>query len=88
VLADLSSVGGCSKLIAVGNVDILVNNSGIFEPKDFLEIPDTNWVRFFEVNVMGGERFSRALMLSMLERDWGRIIFTASEPGGSTLPRR
>lgn len=50
--ADLSSVGGCSKLIAVCNVDILVNNTGMFEPKDFFEIPDTDWVRFFKVNVM------------------------------------
>jgi NAD(P)-dependent dehydrogenase (short-subunit alcohol dehydrogenase family) len=81
VPVDLSSVDGCSKLIAVGNVDILVNNAGIFELKDFFEIPDTDWVRFFEDNVMSGGRFSRALMPGMLERDWGRIIFIASESG-------
>jgi NAD(P)-dependent dehydrogenase (short-subunit alcohol dehydrogenase family) len=54
VPVDLSSVDRCSKLIAVGNVDILVNNAGIFELKDFFEIPDTDWVRFFKVDVMAG----------------------------------
>ena len=60
VPADLSSVDGCRKLIAAGNVDILVNNTGIFEPADFFEIPDADWTRFFEVNVMSGVRLSRA----------------------------
>jgi NAD(P)-dependent dehydrogenase (short-subunit alcohol dehydrogenase family) len=84
VPADLSSVDGCSKLIAVGNVDILVNNTGIFDTKDLFEIPDADWTRFFEVNVMSGVRLSRALMRRMLERDWGRIIFIASESGVNT----
>jgi NAD(P)-dependent dehydrogenase (short-subunit alcohol dehydrogenase family) len=78
--ADVSTAAGCSKLVkAVDQVDILVNNAGIFEPKDFFEIPDEDWTRFFETNVMSGVRLSRALMPAMMKRNWGRIIFIASE---------
>ena len=66
---------------AAPEVDILVNNAGIFEPKAFVEIPDADWTRFFEVNVMSGVRLSRAYLPGMLERDWGRIIFISSESG-------
>ena len=41
------------------DVDILVNNLGIFEPKPFEEIPDADWLRFFEVNVLSGARLAR-----------------------------
>ena len=47
---------------ALPDVDILINNAGIFEPKGFFEIPDEDWSRFFEVNVMSGVRLSRAYM--------------------------
>lgn len=60
-------------------IDILVNNVGIFEPKPFEEIPDEDWFRFFEVNVMSGVRLSRKLFPEMLARGWGRIIFISSE---------
>jgi len=80
VAADLSSAAGCAALVkTAGQVDILVNNAGIFEPKDFFEIPDEDWTRFFETNVMSGVRLSRALMPGMLKRNWGRIIFISSE---------
>jgi NAD(P)-dependent dehydrogenase (short-subunit alcohol dehydrogenase family) len=62
-------------------VDILINNAGIFEPKVFFEIPDADWTRFFEVNVMSGIRLSRAYMPGMLKRNWGRIVFISSESG-------
>ncbi|MES2467319.1 MAG: SDR family oxidoreductase [Verrucomicrobiota bacterium] len=62
-------------------VDILVNNLGIFEPKPFEEIPDEDWRRFFEVNVLSGVRLSRAYLSGMKERNWGRIIFISSESG-------
>jgi NAD(P)-dependent dehydrogenase (short-subunit alcohol dehydrogenase family) len=67
--------------ILESNVEILVNNVGIFEPKPFLEIPDADWLRFFETNVMSGVRLSRSLLPSMIERGWGRIIFVSSESG-------
>jgi NAD(P)-dependent dehydrogenase (short-subunit alcohol dehydrogenase family) len=60
-------------------VDILVNNLGIFEPKPFEQIPDEDWRRFFEINVLSGVRFSRAYLPGMKTRNWGRIIFISSE---------
>jgi NAD(P)-dependent dehydrogenase (short-subunit alcohol dehydrogenase family) len=60
-------------------VDILVNNLGIFEPKPFPDIPDDDWRRFFEVNVLSGVRLSRAYLPGMLQRNWGRIVFISSE---------
>jgi NAD(P)-dependent dehydrogenase (short-subunit alcohol dehydrogenase family) len=60
-------------------VDVLVNNLGIFEPKPFLEIPDEDWQRFFDVNVLSGVRLSRLYLPRMQEKNWGRIIFISSE---------
>ena len=80
IAADVSTEPGCKALVAaLPEVDILVNNAGIFEPKDFFEIPDQDWSRFFEVNVMSGIRLSRAYLKGMLKRNWGRIIFISSE---------
>jgi NAD(P)-dependent dehydrogenase (short-subunit alcohol dehydrogenase family) len=62
-------------------VDILVNNLGIFEPKPFEQIPDADWVRFFEVNVLSGVRLSREYLAGMKHKNWGRIIFISSESG-------
>ena len=61
------------------NVEILVNNLGIFEPKPFEEIPDADWVRFFEVNVLSGVRLARLYLPAMRQANWGRIIFVSSE---------
>ena len=61
--------------------DILVNNLGIYEPKAFEEIPDEDWSRFFEINVMSGVRLARAYLPGMKERNWGRIVFISSESG-------
>jgi NAD(P)-dependent dehydrogenase (short-subunit alcohol dehydrogenase family) len=78
--ADVSNAAGCDKLTAaLPRVDILVNNAGIFEVKPFLEIPDDDWERFFQTNVMSGVRLSRFYMPKMLQQDWGRIIFISSE---------
>ena len=63
------------------SVDVLVNNLGIFEPKPFEDIPDEDWRRFFEVNVLSGVRLSRAYLPGMKQRDWGRIVFISSESG-------
>ncbi|WP_426442259.1 SDR family NAD(P)-dependent oxidoreductase [Bradyrhizobium genosp. P] len=82
IAADVSTAAGCKALVAaLPEVDILVNNAGIFEPKDFFEIPDEDWSRFFEVNVMSGVRLSRSYMQGMLKRNWGRIVFISSESG-------
>jgi NAD(P)-dependent dehydrogenase (short-subunit alcohol dehydrogenase family) len=82
IAADLGTAAGVDAFIKrVGEADILVNNLGIFEPKPFVEITDTDWQRFFEVNVMSGVRLSRHYLPGMVERDWGRIVFISSESG-------
>jgi NAD(P)-dependent dehydrogenase (short-subunit alcohol dehydrogenase family) len=82
VAADVSTAAGCTALTAaLPEVDILINNAGIFEPKGFFDIPDEDWSRFYEVNVMSGVRLARAYMPGMLKRSWGRIVFISSESG-------
>jgi NAD(P)-dependent dehydrogenase (short-subunit alcohol dehydrogenase family) len=82
IAADVSTPAGCDALIAQsGQVDILVNNAGIFEPKPFAEIPDADWERLYQVNVMSGVRLTRAFLPAMLQRNWGRVIFMSSESG-------
>jgi NAD(P)-dependent dehydrogenase (short-subunit alcohol dehydrogenase family) len=77
---DLGTAAGCEKLIRhLPSVDILVNNLGVFEAKPFEEIPDADWLRLFEVNVMSGVRLSRAYLPGMKQRNWGRIVFISSE---------
>jgi NAD(P)-dependent dehydrogenase (short-subunit alcohol dehydrogenase family) len=63
------------------NIEILVNNLGIFEPKPFEEIPDEDWMRLFDVNVMSGVRLARLCLPAMKSANWGRIIFISSESG-------
>ena len=63
------------------DVEILINNLGIFEPLPFEDIPDDDWRRFFEVNVLSGVRLSRLYLPSMKDRNWGRIVFISSESG-------
>jgi NAD(P)-dependent dehydrogenase (short-subunit alcohol dehydrogenase family) len=80
IAADVSTAAGCKSLFAaLPQVDILINNAGIFEPKEFVDIPDEDWSRFFEVNVMSGVRLSREYLPGMLKRNWGRVIFISSE---------
>ncbi len=62
-------------------IEILVNNLGIFEPKPFEEIPDADWRRFFDVNVLSGARLARLVLPAMRRANWGRIIFISSESG-------
>jgi NAD(P)-dependent dehydrogenase (short-subunit alcohol dehydrogenase family) len=78
--ADLGSADGVRAAIGrLSDVDILVNNMGIFDPKPFDKIPDEDWFRFFEVNVMSGVRLSRQYLPGMKKRNWGRIVFISSE---------
>jgi NAD(P)-dependent dehydrogenase (short-subunit alcohol dehydrogenase family) len=82
IVADFSNATGAETVIAkLPAVDVLVNNVGIFEPKPFLEIPDADWYRFFEINVMSGVRLARHYLPGMLKENWGRIVFISSESG-------
>jgi NAD(P)-dependent dehydrogenase (short-subunit alcohol dehydrogenase family) len=80
--ADLTTATGVDALVErYAQVDILVNNLGIFAPQPFEEIDDATWLRFFEANVLSGVRLSRAYLPAMRERNWGRIVFISSESG-------
>ncbi|HVF02420.1 MAG TPA: SDR family NAD(P)-dependent oxidoreductase [Rubrobacteraceae bacterium] len=82
VVADLGAAEGVEELLRqVPEIDVLVNNLGIFEPKDFQEITDEDWFRFFETNVMSGVRLARHYLPGMKGQDWGRIVFVSSESG-------
>ncbi len=79
-VADFADTAQIDALIKqVLQVDILVNNVAVFEPKDFKDITDADWLRFFEVNVLSGIRLARAYVDGMLQHNWGRIIFISSE---------
>jgi NAD(P)-dependent dehydrogenase (short-subunit alcohol dehydrogenase family) len=82
IAADLGTRAGCDALMhELPEVDVLVNNMGIFEPKAFEQIPDEDWMRFFETNVLSGIRLSRHYVQGMRSRNWGRIVFVSSESG-------
>jgi NAD(P)-dependent dehydrogenase (short-subunit alcohol dehydrogenase family) len=79
---DLSVATTAEELVRQNpGIEILVNSLGIFEPKPFEEIPDADWMRFFEVNVMSGIRLARLCLPAMKRANWGRIIFISSESG-------
>ena len=87
VAADCASAAGAEAVFArVPDVDILINNLGIYARMPFFDIPDAEWLRYFEVNVLSGVRFARHYARAMAERKWGRIQFVSSE-SGLNIPR-
>lgn len=89
-VADLSTADGAAELAesakSVGPIDILVNNAGYFEVKEFFEIEDADWQQTFELNIMSGVRLTREFLAPMLESNWGRVIFIASEQSSKPNP--
>ena len=82
IAADLSDAAGADAIIShLPDLDILVNNLGIFEAKSFEKIEDSDWQRFFDINIMSGVRLSRHYLPKMKQKDWGRIVFISSESG-------
>ncbi|CAM3989057.1 SDR family NAD(P)-dependent oxidoreductase [Mucilaginibacter galii] len=80
LIADFAKPDEITQLISdLPQVDILINNVAVFEPKAFNDITDEDWLKFYEVNVLSGIRLSRAYFSKMLEKNWGRIIFISSE---------
>lgn len=80
IAADFGNKEEVNKLLAkLSDIDILINNVGIFELKPFVEIEDEDWNKIFEINVLSGIRLSKLLLPKMLEKKWGRIIFISSE---------
>lgn len=79
---DLSTAAAAEALVAqFPNIEILINNLGIFEPMPFEEISDRDWLRFFDINVMSGVRLARLCLPAMKKANWGRILFISSESG-------
>lgn len=80
IACDFSKTDEIDNLLSqLSQVDILVNNVGIFEPKAFAGISDADWLKFYEVNVLSGVRLARIYFPKMLKNNWGRIIFISSE---------
>lgn len=87
VAADCATAEGAQAVFArVSEVEILVNNLGIYGRMPFFDIPDAEWQRYFEVNVLSGIRFARHYAPAMAKRGWGRILFVSSESGLSIPP--
>jgi NAD(P)-dependent dehydrogenase (short-subunit alcohol dehydrogenase family) len=90
VAADIATARGAEHLVkaaqAIGDVDILINNVGFFEFKPFFQVTDAEWTKLFDLNVMSGVWLSRMIMPKMLEQNWGRIVFIASEAGVKPNP--
>lgn len=89
LVADLGSQDGCDAAAAklpANTIDILVNNLGIYEPVDFFDATDAQWLRLVEINVMSGVRLARHFLKSMIDRGEGRVVFMASESGINPAP--
>ncbi|MGY1633099.1 SDR family NAD(P)-dependent oxidoreductase [Geodermatophilus sp. SYSU D01186] len=80
VAGDVTTDEGTAALLdAVPDVDVLVNNLGVFGAQPVLEIPDDEWRRYFETNVLTAVRLTRAYLPGMRERGWGRVQYIASD---------
>lgn len=80
IVADFRDQVAVNNLIDnLENIDILINNVGIYKSQSFECTSDIDWMEMMEVNVMSGVRLSRALLPKMLKNNWGRILFVSSE---------
>lgn len=80
IVADLTTEEGFKSLSKkVPEIDVLVNNLGIYEPVDFFESKDEDWNKMFDINVLSGIRLTRFYMPKMLNKNWGRVLFISSE---------
>lgn len=82
LVADFAKPDEVARLLAdLGDVDILVNNVGLFGLADFSATSDDEWSRYLDVNLMSAVRLSRQVLGGMLDRGWGRIVSISSESG-------
>ncbi|MEU0247489.1 SDR family oxidoreductase [Streptomyces sp. NPDC006235] len=80
VAADVSREADVGRLVAsVPEADVLVNNAGVYTTIPLFDVPDEEWRRLFEVNVLAGVRLARHYVPRMAERGWGRVVFVSSE---------
>jgi NAD(P)-dependent dehydrogenase (short-subunit alcohol dehydrogenase family) len=79
-VGDLATEAACAQLVAAHPAfDVVINNLGVFGPQDFFDIPNSEWERFFQTNVLSGVQLARAYAPGMVDRGWGRIVFISSE---------
>jgi NAD(P)-dependent dehydrogenase (short-subunit alcohol dehydrogenase family) len=91
IAADIRNDEAVKKMVGeavqyFGTIDILVNNAGIFEAKPFDEIPSGDYLKLYDINVVGSVRTTLAVLPYMLKKKWGRIIMMASENGPQPDP--
>lgn len=87
IIADVGTAAGCVQLQqAAPEVDILINNAGVFAQQDFFTTTDEDWRHFYEVNVIAGVRLARAYLPGMQHRGWGRVLFISSESARNIPP--
>jgi NAD(P)-dependent dehydrogenase (short-subunit alcohol dehydrogenase family) len=80
IAADFSKVEEINALLkALPDIDILINNVGVYGDQPFETTGDDVWLNDFNINVMSGVRLSRYYAPKMREKNWGRIIFISSE---------
>ncbi|QYN21720.1 SDR family NAD(P)-dependent oxidoreductase [Amycolatopsis sp. DSM 110486] len=80
IAADVGTAEGVASLVEqLPDVDVLVNNAGVFAPIPVFEISDEEWLRIYQVNVLSGVRLTRHYAPRMVNRGWGRVIFVSSE---------
>lgn len=78
--ADFSKADEVASLLdKLPEIDILINNVGIYDSRSYFETSDDEWYLQFEVNVMSGVRLSKSILPKMLAKNWGRILFISSE---------
>jgi NAD(P)-dependent dehydrogenase (short-subunit alcohol dehydrogenase family) len=65
----------------IGKVDVLINNAGIAQPKQFMELTDADWEAMLSVNLLGAVRCTRRVLPGMLEKKEGRIVNISSIGG-------
>jgi len=88
IAANLGTAEGCDALAAAHpDVDVLVNNVGIYRPEPFDEVSDETWQMYFDINVMSGVRMARHYLKGMLERDWGGSSSCPANRASSFRPR-
>jgi NAD(P)-dependent dehydrogenase (short-subunit alcohol dehydrogenase family) len=90
IVGDLATPEGADAVVrqvnTLGPLDVLVNNVGFFEVKPMAELADDDWLAMFQLNVMSSVRMAKAFLPGMLARDWGRIVFIASEQSAKPNP--
>jgi NAD(P)-dependent dehydrogenase (short-subunit alcohol dehydrogenase family) len=80
LVADLASEEGAKTAAErFPDVDILVNNLGVFGSEDALSITDDEWRRYFETNVLSAVRLTRTYLPRMMANGWGRVQYIASD---------